>query len=343
VNGPAPPAVLRSKARFGVIAAGLVGLALATGVIGYIGFHAVFSALALLGWRGFAFLVVYAAFPASLLGAAWLVLAPRSPPRRWRIYFLARIVRDAGGDLLPFTQLAGYVMGARTAVLQGISATTAASTTVVDVTTEFIAQIGFTTLGIVLLIVDLGAPSMRGALFGATMAGLGLSAVAAVAFVAVQRRASGLVQRLAARFVPALVTHAGDFGRALDGVYERGLGVAASTILHLAAWVASAVGVWFALRFAGVGIGLGALLAIESLVCAVRSAGFFAPMAVGVQEAAYGLIGPIFGLPADMALAVSLIKRASSLAVGVPALILWQAVEGRRLVVSARPPVMEVD
>jgi uncharacterized membrane protein YbhN (UPF0104 family) len=128
------------------------------------------------------------------------------------------------------------------------------------------------------------------------------------------------------------VTHAGDFGRALNEVYQRPGGVAASIALHLAAWVVSAVGVWFALRFAGVGIGLGAVLAIESLVCAVRSAGFIAPMAMGVQEAAYSLIGPLFGLPADMAVAVSLIKRASSLTVGVPALVIWQAVEGRRLV-----------
>lgn len=332
MNGPAPPAVLRSKARFGVIAAGLVGLALATGVIGYIGFHAVFSALALLGWRGFAFLVVYAALPASLLGAAWLVLAPRSPPRRWRIYFLARIVRDAGGDLLPFTQLAGYVMGARTAVLQGISATTAASTTVVDVTTEFIAQIGFATVGIALLTAALGARSLHGALFGAALAGLALSIVAAAGFVILQRRSSGLIGRLAERFFPALVMHVADFGRALDGVYERPVGVVASIVLHLGAWVANAVGVWLALRFAGLAIGLGAVLAIESLVGAVRTAGFLAPMAMGVQEAAYGLIGPVFGLPADMAVAVSLIKRAASLAVGVPALVIWQGVEGRRLV-----------
>jgi uncharacterized membrane protein YbhN (UPF0104 family) len=104
----------------------------------------------------------------------------------------------------------------------------------------------------------------------------------------------------------------------------------------LASWIASAAGVWLALRLSGVEIGLGAVMAIESLVLAVRSATFFAPMGVGVQEAAYALIGPVFGLSLEMSLALSLLKRARELAIGLPALLIWQGLEGRRLIVGAR-------
>jgi len=60
---------------------------------------------------------------------------------------------------------------------------------------------------------------------------------------------------------------------------------------------------------------------------------------VGVQEGAYVLIGASFGLTPEMALAISLIKRARDLVIGLPALGVWQAVEGgllwRRVTPSA--------
>jgi putative membrane protein len=330
MSGPAARAQ-PSRLRIGLVIAALAGLALATGVIGYVGFGAVFRALAVIGWRGLAFLGIYSALPFMLLGTAWFVLVPTSPARRWRSFVLARVMRDSASELLPFSQLGGFVIGARAAVLQGVSPLIASSTTIVDVTAEVLAQLGFTALGVTLLATRLGAQSTHQGLLGAGLIGLALSAAGATGFVIVQRKSSNLVLNLARRFAPALVGRAADFAQAMEGLYARPVRLAASIGLHLAAWIASAAGVWFALRLAGVGIGLPSVLAIEALVCAVRSAAFVAPMAVGVQEAAYGLVGPLFGLPADLALAISLIKRASSLAVGLPALVVWQAVEGRRL------------
>ena len=42
------------------------------------------------------------------------------------------------------------------------------------------------------------------------------------------------------------------------------------------------------------------------------------------------LFGALLGLPADLALAVSLTKRVRELAFGLPGLAAWQWVEGRR-------------
>jgi len=70
---------------------------------------------------------------------------------------------------------------------------------------------------------------------------------------------------------------------------------------------------------------------IESLLYAIRTVAFAIPNAVGVQEGAYILLGGSFGLTPEMGLALSLLKRARDLAIGLPALGVWQALEGGRL------------
>ena len=72
---------------------------------------------------------------------------------------------------------------------------------------------------------------------------------------------------------------------------------------------------------------------IESLVQAVRGAAFAIPGAFGAQEAGMILLCGIFEIPPDQALALSPIKRAADLVVGVPGVSL-QILEGERLKAS---------
>jgi len=73
------------------------------------------------------------------------------------------------------------------------------------------------------------------------------------------------------------------------------------------------------------------LACLESLAQAAKSLFFMVPAALGVQEA--GLIGAghLFGLGADVALALSLAKRMREIVFGLPALVAWQWIEGRRI------------
>src|SRR5262249_34117006 len=118
---------------------------------------------------------------------------------------------------------------------------------------------------------------------------------------------------------------------ALDVIYRRRRGLWSSFMLHFLCWVLSASEVWVALAFAGQPIPFGSALAIESLVYALRTAAFVVPNAVGIQEGAYVLLGGAFGLSPEMALALSLLKRARDLTIGLPVLAGWQIVEGSRL------------
>ncbi len=73
---------------------------------------------------------------------------------------------------------------------------------------------------------------------------------------------------------------------------------------------------------------------IETLLYAVRSVAFAVPNAVGVQEGAYVLLGASLGLTPEMGLALSLLKRARDLIIGLPALVAWQLLESGRLLAS---------
>jgi glycosyltransferase 2 family protein len=312
-----------------MIAAAALGLAGATLVVVMVGAGQVATALAKIGWRGLAALVAFSALPSALLGTAWFVFEKPWPWERWRAYVWARLARDASGELLPFSHVAGILVGARAAILQGLQPAWAFASLTLDVTTEFLAQIAFTLAGLGLLFVRLDPKSGLG---GPAVAGIALLAASAVAFVLIQRRGMGLFTRIVGAIAPAAVERAAETGDLIAELHRRLGRFWLSAGLHFCAWTASALGAWIALRAAGIDIGALDILGLEALIMAVRSAVFVAPMGVGVQEAGYALLAPLFGLPPDIALALSLIKRARDLVVGVPVLTLWQAIEGRRLI-----------
>jgi len=144
-----------------------------------------------------------------------------------------------------------------------------------------------------------------------------------------QKRGANFAEKIAARFFPE--ARAGvSFRAAIEALYDSPSRLAASAALHLAAWFGAGIATWIAFRLAGGHIGLASAVALEALLCTIRSIAAFVPAAIGVQEAGYAMLAPLFGLPAEMGLAVSLLKRAREIVLGVPALIYWQSIESRK-------------
>ena len=309
----------------------LVGLVLATGIIAYVGFGKVVSAFAEIGWKGLIGLCVTYLAPVGLLAAAWLVLDPGAPIKTWFTFYFARLVRDASGELLPFSSLGGFVFGARAAILGGVDPAIAISTTVADVTAEFIGQLGFTALGIALLWYRPGPAGENQQLITSSVLGLGAGVLAAAAFILLQRRATGPIERGVARWAPSALAQTSAVVSSLHGLYQRPARLTASSVLHLSAWVLGGVGVWAGLWIAGRHLSLRTIMGVESLVYVVRTITFAAPMGLGVIEGGYVVVGHLFGLSPEFALALSLIKRVRDIVIGLPALALWQVMEGRRL------------
>jgi putative membrane protein len=106
---------------------------------------------------------------------------------------------------------------------------------------------------------------------------------------------------------------------------------------QLAGLVAGSSETWLALRLLGHPVSLTDAMAIESLIQVANSLFFMVPAGVGIQEAGLIGIGHWFGLDAELALTLSIAKRMREIVFGLPALAVWQWIEGRR--VALRPAV----
>jgi putative membrane protein len=316
--------------RIATILVAIAGLVLGTAIVAYFGFGEVLSALETIGWGGFAIILVYQLALYLLLGACWWVIAP--PPRdRFRAFVWGRLVRDSGSEVLPLSQVGGFVMGARAATLLGPSTAISTATTIVDITIEVLAQLGYTLVGVALL----ARVHPQATLIYPVAIGIALGIVAILGFILLQRRGAALVERmsqqLATRWFPGSTLSAKPLIAAIDRVYAHRGSLALGFFLHLGGWVANAIEAWLALKLMGIDLGIAAVITIESLLYAIRSVAFAVPNAVGVQEGAYVMLGALFGLSPDMALALSLLKRGRDITIGVPVLLCWQALEGGAL------------
>jgi putative membrane protein len=313
-----------------LLAATIVGLTVALWIFRSIGLGGVAEAARRIGWGGAILYYLYSLLVFGLLGGAWLTAAPGEPPRRILAFTWARLTREAVADLLPFSQIGGIIVGTRTLIAHGIAKPRVYASMIADMTTEMASQLLFTFFGLAamasLLLGKHGA-ALRPAVLGATAALIAIMALVVFG----QRPLLTLASKLARRVLPAAAIGLGAVDVELRRIYAHRRHIALSFLFNLAGWAGSAAGAWILLRLIGVPLPLLWVLAIESLIFTVRSVAFAVPGAIGFQEAAYVLVGPLFGLPPETALALSLAKRARDVAIGLPALLAWQALEARAM------------
>jgi putative membrane protein len=316
--------------RLALIVAACLGGLTAIYLVFYIGIGPVMAAIGSLGWSGFALLCAMGTALFAILSLAWFVLMPAGKKPSWPTFFWGRAVRDSAAEVLPLSQIGGFVIGARAIGLRGVSTADAYASTVVDVTTEMLAQILFVVMGVILLVRHLGFQSLHSELFGPLVIGPALAGLGALGFIIVQRKGPGFAERMTARLLPQAVRHAGAFARAISAIYASPLRVVASIAIHLMGWMASAFVSWIAVRLIGGHVSYTSMIAIESALSAIRSAAVLVPSAMGVQEATYAMLMPLFGVSSAIGLALSLLKRAVNIAIGIPVLLSWQGMEGRQ-------------
>jgi putative membrane protein len=322
--------------RLGVVAAAVLGAGLTLALILYFGFAAVLAALAVAGWSGLAVITLYHLVPLALCGLAWRAQL-RRPPASMLRYVWFRWTRDAGGDLLCAMPAAGELLGMRAMALAGVDLALAAASTVVDLTLEMAAQVAFALLGLAILI---GERPQDGRIYWA-LAGLAVIVLLVAAFALAQRL--GLV-RLLEGLAQKLAADRGWLTQGLGiGVHDRIGAIYADRprllrafAIHFAAWIVGIGEAAIALIMLDAPLSLAAVLVLESLSYALRSAAFFVPAAAGVQEGGYVLLGGLFGLGPDVALALSFLKRGRELILGTLGLLFWQAAESGRWLSRAR-------
>nr|WP_272874893.1 lysylphosphatidylglycerol synthase domain-containing protein [Roseomonas marmotae] len=255
---------------------------------------------------------------------AWAPLI--DDPRRPGLMALARIrwIRGAINALLP---VVGELVRAQLLARKGVAQLRVIASVAADLGTEMASQIAFSLLGLAVLLL---IPHQGGGdtLYWAIM-GIVLGAGITGSFMAAQRW--GLF-RLVESMLPKLAAR---LGRASPGdlfglhetvvrLYREPARFWRSGAWHSLSWLLGVLETWAALYALGVQASLAEALVIESLGQAIRSAGFFIPGTLGVQEGGYVLICALFGIPPDKAIALALIRRLRDILLGVPGLIAWR-------------------
>jgi len=320
--------------NFALIAA-IFGIALLTGLIAYYGFGPVTATLATSRWAT-AFVTLARVVALVGAGVGWWVLLPnrlRGP----YVFVLLRFVREAINSFFPLAVVGGDVIGARLLAQFGIATKLAVASVLVDIFVQVVCLIVFVLAGVGIVAGLVGNHAVT-----ATAMVLLAIAVPAVTgfFLALNFGAFEPVVRWLTAFGEkrqwSAFGHMADLGGWLQQIWRNYRGLSESFVIHLATVFFGAIEVWIALKFMNHPVGVMEAVAIESLGQGSRSAAFVLPGGLGVQDGALVAVCAIFGVPAEVALAMALIKRVPDLVLGAPSLLGWQALEGRHYLVASK-------
>lgn len=309
------------------IAIALIGLALATVVVTWLGSSKVWHAILTLGWQGICWVVLWQLTVFCLLGVAWWVLSPGvSVP----IVIWARLVREGGENCLPFSEIGGMVFGTRALVLGGADFAPAVASSVADVVTEGIGLVPFLAFGLIVL--ALKGHSSYVVPMSVGLAVLLIGGGLAFAFRAQLARLFHLgLTRLLRNWTRNAPECADELESALQRLFQQRWRVAGACAVHFLCWCGGGGNIWIAYHLLGAPIGMMDALAIEGILSSIMGVGFLVPGALGIQEVSYVGLGAAFGLPAPLSLSLSFIRRARNIIIGIPPLLAWQVLEARQL------------
>jgi putative membrane protein len=322
-----------NKVRLTFYLLGFAGAALFTGLLIREGAGQVGSAIAAAGWALLAIIAYHFLVPVFLDALAWWVLFPRAErPRLRRIYWM-RWIGESVSTLVPSAAVGGDIVRARLAAISGTPVAIAAATVLVDLTLGVFTQAVFTLLGVVLLV---GATGQRN-LVGPTIIGTIVGLAAAGGFYFVQRRGMfGFLARMIAKLAnspewQSLIQSGAALDETVRSLYacrRAAIACCGWTILSL---ILNSGEIYVALWALNLHATVANAIILQSMALTIRSVAFPVPGGIGVQEGGYVLVGNLLGIPGETAFALSLIARVRELGFGIPGLVIWQLIEGRRL------------
>ena len=322
--------------RWGQAVALVVGLAALAWMLAAVGFERIGHSVAL-GGRAVPVAVAIHAVQLFLAGLAWFEVVGRGVAEplglRGRDFARVRWIREGVNSLLPAAHIGGQVVGVGLLVGRGLAPVRAVVGTILDVVVEVTAQLAVIVIAVGLLFSLRGGQQDWGVWVGAGVAVVAVivGGIVVALRVGALRWVEAALQRAAARW-PAMEGQwslTGLNSVLLERQADR-RAMARAVLLDMVSWSMGALEVWAILWAMGVSPGLASCFVIESLAMVARSAGFAIPGAVGIQEGGFVLACGLFGINAEIALALSVLKRLRELVVASAAVVMWQL--GRRAV-----------
>jgi putative membrane protein len=265
----------------------------------------------------------------------WCLLAPKGPPAH--VFIALRFIREAINGLFPFAVVGGDIIGARLLSHFGVAMSLAVASVLVDIFVQVVSLLIYVGVGVA-IVLDVPGPHRLSTVTFVMMA-VALPAVGGF-FLALNFGAFDPVVRWLVDFGEkrrwSVFAHVVDLGDRLQMIWRNHRGLSASLFVHVVTVFFGAVEVWIAFYFMGHPVSVAAAIAIESIGQGGKAAAFMLPGGIGVQDGTLIAAAAIFGVPVEVALAMALIKRVPDLVLGIPSLVLWQGLEGRRLFARRR-------
>jgi putative membrane protein len=269
--------------------------------------------------------------PMAVNAHAWRLILPAGD--RPTLVAVMRVVwiREAVNGLLPVARVGGEIVAYRMLRRLGIGRSPAVAGVTVEVALSIVSQLAFALIGLVFLYIDSTTTILAKVALAVFLLGIGVGLLIALQNAGLTEKAMQLLNRLAAGRFEEIVGHSAQIDRAVRAVYRRHAAVAGCLLWLLAGWLAGAAEIWAALWALGHPVDLLDAVIIESAIQAISSAAFLIPGALGVQEAAFLLIGAAVGLDPVTAMALATTRRIRDVLVLMPGLVSWQLAESRVL------------
>ncbi|MGE5208445.1 MAG: flippase-like domain-containing protein, partial [Alphaproteobacteria bacterium] len=308
------------KIRITMWVLGLSGATLFTFLLIRQGAPQVGAAFASARWWIAAVVIYHFVVPLLLDTLAWWVLFPKPERLPVQQLFWMRWIGESVSTLIPSAAVGGDVVRARLAALHRIPIPTAAASVLVDITLGVFVQIGFTLLGLGLIVTVTGHQGfVRPTLIGAVIGVLAIIGFYVAQRLGMFRFIGSMISRLANADDWHSLVHSGrSLDQAIRRLYARRRGVIGCCVWTTISLILGSGEIWIALHALNLRATFVNALILQSMVLTIRSAVFPVPGALGVQEGGYVLIGNLLGIPGDAAFALSLIARVRELILGIP-------------------------
>lgn len=304
----------------------LLGVFLLVWTVREIGPGELLRALSFLGGPGLCVLFFY---PLSSVWDAWgwVYAFPKEDRPKIGVggLFWVRLAGESMNNLTPLADWGGEPLKARLLRAQyGMPAVSAAVSVILTKSILFFSEVLFWAVGLAPAFALTALSPRWKAAFAAVFAACAGISLWLAAFQ--QKGMFMSVGRFATRFFPQSTDPQAVFAEAdsrMAHFYTPSGGFWPSFALHFVGWVMGGVETWLMLRFMGSDAGLGEAMALEALLQLARTATFFVPGSVGVQEAGMAIVFAAFGRPPSQGVALSLVKRARQLLWSAAGLTAW--------------------
>src|SRR5215472_5675537 len=263
---------------------GLTGAALFTFLLIRQGAPQVLAAFTSAGSWIAAVVIYHLAVPVLLDALAWRALFPKPERLSLRQMFWTRWIGESVSTLVPSAAVGGDVVRARLAALHGASVASAAASVLVDITLGVFVQIGFTLLGLGLIVSATGHQGfVRPTLIGAVIGVLAIIGFYMVQRLGMFRFIAKMISRLANAPDWHSLVHSGQsLDEAIRRQYARRRGVIGCCMWTATSLILGSGEIWIALYALGLRATLINSLLLQSMVLTIRSVAFPVPGALGV-------------------------------------------------------------